>query len=73
MSDPIHWPDSLDPTGKGYTRRMGMHLNFGDAGGTATAKYGKASSITLHYATGEAAEAAFVAITDALDGAKEPK
>ena len=34
----IHWPDSLDPTGTGYTRRMGFHLNFGDAGGSATVR-----------------------------------
>ncbi len=35
MSDAVHWPETIDPTGKGYTRRLGMHLNFGDAGGAA--------------------------------------
>lgn len=55
MSDPIHWPDSLDPAGKGYTRRMALHLNFGEDGGAATFRIhdpeGRPLPITYQYDT----------------------
>ena len=35
MADAIYWPDALDPSGSGYTKSMGLHLNFGRDGGAA--------------------------------------
>lgn len=35
MTDLVHWPEAIDPAGKGYTRRMALHLNFGEDGGAA--------------------------------------
>lgn len=51
-----HWPEQLDPTAKGYTKRMVAHFNFGRGKGAASYEIrdaeGRLLPVTYSYGAG---------------------